>query len=435
MNRIAFGGGGGAGTTNNATGIPGNGQASSGAAGGGLVILRAGSMTGSGTIRVNGEAFNQTVGNDGSGGGGSVLLSAKDSVGLSLLVSANGGMGGSNGNSSPHGPGGGGGGGYVAFTSGLSGVSGSVQGGQPGTTDGNTTPFDASYGATAGSIGQVETVGSPNIPGFSSGDECRIEVSKVFDPDTLEPNMPSTLTVTLSNPNPSLAMTAISVTDPLPANVVVAPAPNTSTTCGGTVTAPAGASSVKHSGGSLASGASCTVTVDVVGTVSGTHSNVIPVGNATAALNGTAVANTLTAEDTLFITAPLKASKSVAVIATPDNPGGFAIPGAVVEYTINFSNPGPTPVNGIDLRDGLPSETIFIGSDIGTPSSGPAAFDDGSPSTLLTEQFSYSNDGGASYGYTPSAGDDPSVTHVRFQPTGSMAAGSSGAIRFRMRVK
>ena len=438
VNRIAFGGGGGAGTTNNATGTPGNGQASSGATGGGLVILRAGSMTGSGTIRVDGEDANQTVGNDGSGGGGgggSVLLSAKDSPGLSLSVFAEGGLGGTNGNSSPHGPGGGGGGGYIAYTTGVSGVSGVVTGGQPGTTDGNTLPFDVHYGATAGTVGRIDTVSSPNIPGFSSGDECRVDIAKVFAPDQIEANVPSTLTLTLSNPNPSLSMAALAVTDPLPSNVVVASNPNAQTTCGGSVTAAAGSSSVELTGGTLASGASCTVDVDVVATSAGTFDNVIPVGNASATLNGISVLNTLVAEDTLTVTAPLTASKTLTIVTTPDNPGGFATPGAMVEYTIAFSNPGPIAVNGIDLRDTLPAEAAFVGSDIDGPGSGPAAFDDGSPSTTLTANFTYSNDGGVTFGYTPSQGEDHAVTHVRFEPTGSMASGTSGAIRFRMRIK
>lgn len=106
--RLFLGGGGGSGTTNNGTGTPGAGFASSGAAGGGLVMIRAGSITGSATISANGANANNTVTNDGSGGGagGSVLVySGGGSVGT-LTVQATGGTGGTNtGGVVAHGPG------------------------------------------------------------------------------------------------------------------------------------------------------------------------------------------------------------------------------------------------------------------------------------------------------------------------------------------
>src|SRR5882762_7135299 len=62
--KIVMGGGGGAATNNNTTSY-----LSSGGAGGGIVILRAGSVTGSGTINAFGSV-GQTPVNDGGGGGG-----------------------------------------------------------------------------------------------------------------------------------------------------------------------------------------------------------------------------------------------------------------------------------------------------------------------------------------------------------------------------
>ena len=63
-NTMIMGGGGGAGTRNNSSGTM-----SSGAAGGGIVMIRAGTISGSGTISVNGSAGNDAD-NDGGGGGG-----------------------------------------------------------------------------------------------------------------------------------------------------------------------------------------------------------------------------------------------------------------------------------------------------------------------------------------------------------------------------
>ena len=64
--RLFLGGGGGPGATNNATGSPAAGFASSGAAGGVLVMIRAGSITGSAND-TSGANANNTVANDGSG--------------------------------------------------------------------------------------------------------------------------------------------------------------------------------------------------------------------------------------------------------------------------------------------------------------------------------------------------------------------------------
>ena len=55
--------------------------------------------------------------------------------------------------------------------------------------------------------------------------------------------------------------------------------------------------------------------------------------------------------------------------------------------------------------------------------------------SLAAGGVAYSNNGGASYAYAPAAGHDAAVQRVRFAPTGSMAANSSFAIRFRARIR
>ncbi len=72
-NVLVMGGAGGAGTTNNGTADPANtnpaGINSSGGAGGGIVIIRAGSVVGTGAINANGQSALNVL-NDGGGGGG-----------------------------------------------------------------------------------------------------------------------------------------------------------------------------------------------------------------------------------------------------------------------------------------------------------------------------------------------------------------------------
>lgn len=148
--RAVMGGGGGSGTTNNATGTPGLGFASSGGAGGGIVILIAKNVVSAGTINVNAADVNQTVQNDGGGGGGaggSVLVFANTGAN-NITATANGAAGG-NVNFIQHGPGGGGGGGVIYANATLN-VASSATGGSNGFANGP----DA-YGSTSGASGVI----------------------------------------------------------------------------------------------------------------------------------------------------------------------------------------------------------------------------------------------------------------------------------------
>jgi hypothetical protein len=162
--RLVMGGGGGAGSTDGGTGTPALGFASSGTAGGGIVILSIGGFSGTGTINTNGDAPNTTLQNDGGGGagaGGSVLVTGGGSF-TGLTVHADGGKGASNtggASLSPHGPGGGGGGGVIYSTGALNAGSTS-NGGAAGTTAGGV------YGATAGAAGLVQVVTTTSTPIF-----------------------------------------------------------------------------------------------------------------------------------------------------------------------------------------------------------------------------------------------------------------------------
>lgn len=230
-NRLILGGGGGAGGTNDATGTPANGLASSGAAGGGIVMLRAGTLS-SVTITADGANALNTVLNDGSGGGGaggSVLVSATNPS--SITVSAKGGTGGTNtGGGTPHGPGGGGGGGFVARSSTVT-ASATVTGGANGTTAG--TP--SNFGATSGANGQSTTIST--TPGAGSGAECLPvvagykSVKLTTDADAnnaLTPGDTLTWTFSYANTGPS-DVSNFQITDTLPTGVTSAGTPTIST--------------------------------------------------------------------------------------------------------------------------------------------------------------------------------------------------------------
>ncbi len=96
-------------------------------------------------------------------------------------------------------------------------------------------------------------------------------LSKSFSPSPVAVGASSTLSFTVTNPNPTLPMTGIAFTDVLPAGLTVTTGSNAQ--CGGTLsrTAP---DTLSFTGGSLAAGASCLITATVTATTAGPHQNV-----------------------------------------------------------------------------------------------------------------------------------------------------------------
>lgn len=455
VDRLIMGGGGGAGSTNNATGTPAAGFASSGVSGGGIVIIRADKVRGSGSINVSGASANNSVLNDGSGGGGaggSALVSALDAAGASITVNASGGNGGTNtGGGAAHGPGGGGGGGFVAssFT-----VSANVAGGIAGTTANGGT-FGASYGAQGGNGGAGASISMAAIPGMSSGAECTPVISKSFSASPIGIGQTSRLTVTVQNRNPTLAMSNVAFTDTYPTSIANASAPNANTACGGTVTAAASGPSLALSGGSVAASSSCTVAADVTGKSAGDAVNTIPAGGLTVAYATQTIASLSPATATLKVLAPLTASKSGEVYWDPINlfTNPKNIPGAIVTYTITVSNPSgqPTDTNSVVLSDAIPANTKMLVRDFGAAGSGPVAFVDGASASGLTYSYlalsSTADDlefstaaapTASDWGYVPTSnadGVDLAVTFFRVKLKNRLATNGSFSIKFRALVR
>jgi MYXO-CTERM domain-containing protein len=154
--RLFMGGGGGAGDGN-------NNAAGDGGQGGGLIFLIAGSVTGSGSLKANGDVGENSAGGTGGGdaaggggGGGTVVVRAVN-IASTISIQANGGEGGNQTNSSgpneAEGPGGGGGGGFIAVAGGT--PNREANGGPGGTTNRDAMSEFRSNGATAGNAGII----------------------------------------------------------------------------------------------------------------------------------------------------------------------------------------------------------------------------------------------------------------------------------------
>jgi hypothetical protein len=179
--RLVMGGGGGAGDAN-------NGVAGSGGLGGGIILVRANNITGTGTFSAkakDGAITPTDDGGAGAGAGGSILIQANSGSLANISLDASGGNGGNvNTNTSvPYdfGPGGGGGGGVI-FSSLPTGVT-NVSGGQPGRSFNGQLGGSTGVirGAQPGTNGQVtSSITSTQIPGILSGADCASTVSGVI---------------------------------------------------------------------------------------------------------------------------------------------------------------------------------------------------------------------------------------------------------------
>jgi uncharacterized repeat protein (TIGR01451 family) len=368
---LIMGGGGGAGTSNNGTADPANANAaginSSGAAGGGIIIIHAGAVVGTGTITSNGQTALNVL-NDGGGGGGaggSIELLAL-SGGLSgATLSANGGNGGNTwlpsapGTPYPgnrHGPGGGGGGGVILTTTAPASASA-----LPGSNGTSTTIHDA-YGATPGLGNGIITTnlgsaGFTQTPGNRPGAQCSIADLVVTNSGTPNPVVPGgniTYTQTVNNNGPQSALNVV-FSEAIPSNTTfVSLASPVAWTC----TTPA-----VGSGGNI----SCTLPSNSINVLS-TFTLVVQVGVATpsgttisdtdsvsSGINDSNLANNTATVNTL-VAIPASADIAVTNSAAPST----VAPGANITYTQSLTNNGPSAAATVNFTEAIPTNTTFV---------------------------------------------------------------------------
>ena len=116
--------------------------------------------------------------------------------------------------------------------------------------------------------------------------------SKAFDMTEIGPGGVTTLTFTIENPASGTGVSNLDFTDNLPAGMTIAAPANVSNSCGlGTTTAPDGGTTISYTGGTLTSGSSCAITVDITSSTTGTHVNTTGDLTSSSGNSGTATAN------------------------------------------------------------------------------------------------------------------------------------------------
>src|SRR5256886_1843378 len=351
--RVTAGAGGGAGTRNNA----GAANASSGGNGGAIVMIRTGSVIGTGTITTDGATGVVPL-NDGGGGGGAggtvVVVTQTGALG-GLTVNARGGAGSNawptdaGGAPDYHGPGGGGGGGVVLSTSVPATVN--VNGGVNGTT---TTSQNA-FGATPGALGSQATITANQIPGASSGAECTPDLTLAKNhADPFVRGSSGTYILTVSNVGGSATSGATTVTDTLPAGLTPTAASGTGWSCGiAAQTVTCTSTDVVGSNGSFPA---ISITVNVGQAAAAALTN-------TATVSGGGEINTANDSASDGTNVVSRADIALAKIAS----SGSVTVGSNVDFTVTVSNNGPSDATGVQITDQLPAGLTFVSA---TPSVG-----------------------------------------------------------------
>jgi len=151
-------------------------------------------------------------------------------------------------------------------------------------------------------------------------------VGKAFSASPITTGSPTTLTITLNNPNAATALQNVSLTDNLPAGTHVYATPASTNTCGGTFSPAASDTTLTLTGGAIAANGSCQLTVQVTGTP-GSYTNTIPAGG----LKTDQGNNVDPATATLVIGGPVHLSTTKSGSTTGVN-------GGTATYTVTFNN-------------------------------------------------------------------------------------------------
>jgi uncharacterized repeat protein (TIGR01451 family) len=170
-------------------------------------------------------------------------------------------------------------------------------------------------------------------------------ITKAFGAASIPLNVATSLTFTITNVNKATTLTGVAFTDSLPAGLVVATPNNLNNTCGGTTNAILGAASASLSSGTLAAMASCTVSVNVMGTAAGIKNNNVQVTSTEGGTGNTSNASTT-------VVAPPVVIKVFGAPSIPLN-GSTSL-----TFTIQNNNT-TTSLTGIGFRDTLPAGLVI----------------------------------------------------------------------------
>lgn len=224
----------------------------------------------------------------------------------------------------------------------------------PGSTNGELTitlPNDPADNVTftapgvQGAQGHEHSVAGVNTTALSAN----LSITKTDSPDPVLLGENLTYTITVNNAGPNSAY-GVTMADTLPAGVTLVSATPSQGSCTGT-------STVSCSLGTVANGASATVTIIVTPTTTGSKSNTATVTSTTADPN--------TSNNSSTATTMVNPSANLSIVKT-DAPDPLFV-GQNLTYTIIVTNNGPSSASAVTVTDTLPAGATYVSA---TPSVG-----------------------------------------------------------------
>lgn len=171
-------------------------------------------------------------------------------------------------------------------------------------------------------------------------------VTKSFTPTVIASGSTSTMTLVVTN-SAAIALTGVTFTDSFPAGMVVAPVPNLASSCGGTLTGGGGGNTFLNlANGALAATTTCTITVDVTTSLSGTFDN----GTSGVAANETGAAGSGSNIARLTVLTPPSLSKAF-------SPAAIGVNG-VSTLTFTLTNLNSAAITGAAFADTYPANLV-----------------------------------------------------------------------------
>ena len=176
-------------------------------------------------------------------------------------------------------------------------------------------------------------------------------VEKSFDPGGIYLGGTSRMTIKLTNPNAVDSITGARFTDDYPSGISNAASGTiVSNTCGGSLDAQAGGTTVALVGGTIpANDDSCSVVINIEGTSAGFTVNHTGAVDSDNALSGADATGVVVVNNTTLVNAP-----DVTQTFLPATVG----PGSGSQMTITFGNPNAEPIFGVQLDDLYPTGMI-----------------------------------------------------------------------------
>jgi LPXTG-site transpeptidase (sortase) family protein len=200
----------------------------------------------------------------------------------------------------------------------------------------------------------LSTYQKVTIPSDASADLVvkNVELDKSFSPSNFQAGGTSTLTLTITNPNTTEALTNVNFTDYLPANLTVIADSGllSGADCLGTVDTSV-ASQVSLSGGTIPAGGACELTATVTASVAAKYTNTVSCDDMTFD-EGTPGCQEANADLTVY---PVSLGTTAVKRFSPGN----IEPGTNTTMTITITAPGDTDLTDFNLTDNLP-ENVYI---------------------------------------------------------------------------